>query len=372
MADYSLYTLKVTTITPLHIGSGEELLNEYDFAVYNGQTWRINEAALLEAQNTDDPRLAERLARTPPAQLLEKPADFRPDSPCFRYVVKGVPRSALEGAQVREQLKDTFDRPYLPGSSLKGALRTALAWHAWGQRQLTPDVARLGRRREWAAQDYERTLLGPDPNHDLLRALQVADSRPLGADRLMLLNARVVGRGGKLAAPIELEAIRPDTVFEMRLKIDRALFSDWARRNGLELPGAEWLDRLPELAKAHAGPRIAQESAWFGAIPGARRLQDFYMQLGKARLGKNGFLVQLGWGAGWQSKTLGTHLQASQPFMERIIDDYRLARGERKAGDPFPKSRRVAVSFARDERGGTAETAASPLGWVLVEMTPVA
>ena len=131
MADYSLYTLKVTTITPLHIGSGEELLNEYDFAVYNGQTWRINEAALLEAQNADDPRLAERLARTPPAQLLDKPTDFRPGSPCFRYVVKGVPRSALAGAQVREQLKDTFDRPYLPGSSLKGALRTALAWHAW-------------------------------------------------------------------------------------------------------------------------------------------------------------------------------------------------------------------------------------------------
>ena len=53
--NYTLYDVKVTVLSPLHIGSGRDLLNEYDYAIYQGQTWRINEDALLDAQNVDDP-----------------------------------------------------------------------------------------------------------------------------------------------------------------------------------------------------------------------------------------------------------------------------------------------------------------------------
>ena len=54
--------------------------------------------------------------------------------------------------------------------------------------------------------------------------------------------------------------------------------------------------------------------------------------------------------------------------MERLIKDYSLARGRRKPGDPFPKSRRVAVTFAQSANGQRTESPAFPLGWVLVEM----
>ena len=61
MADYLIYDVVITTITPLHIGSGTELLNEYDYVIRKGQeqTWRINDDALLDAVYTDDPRFAE-------------------------------------------------------------------------------------------------------------------------------------------------------------------------------------------------------------------------------------------------------------------------------------------------------------------------
>lgn len=368
MPEYAIYTLKVSVLTPLHIGSGEDLLHEYDYAIHNGRTWRLNDAALLEAQDVDDPALAETLARTPPARLL-RPADFRPDSPFFRYVIQGTPRSQAEGAQVREQLKDAFDRPYLPGSSLKGALRTALAWVAWGQMGLKPELGKLGRRREWAAQEYEHMIFGPNPNHDLLRALQVSDSQPVGVERLMLVNARVLNRTGTLGSPIELEAIRPDTVFELTLKLDLALFDDWARRRELRLRGAEWLRNLPAVIQAHTRQRIAQEIAWFRDVGNGVRLRDFYeKQLGAARLGASQALLQLGWGTGWEGKTFGSHLQRDRAFLERVIRDYRLARGRRQPGDPFPKSRRVLVTVVQDSQGRRRETPASPLGWVLVEM----
>lgn len=125
MSDYVLYRVKATLITPLHIGSGRELLHEYDYAVFDKRTWRINEAALLDAQDADDAALASKPAALKPAALPKPPTDFRVETGYFRYVIQGTPRSQVPGAQVREQLKDVYDRPYLPGSSLKGALRTA-------------------------------------------------------------------------------------------------------------------------------------------------------------------------------------------------------------------------------------------------------
>lgn len=367
MADYTVYDVTVSTLTPLHIGSGVDLLHQYDYAVHQGRTWRIDEYALLDAQNVDDPALVEQLARTPPAQLLQ-PGDYRDGSPFFRYVIAGTPRSAAEGAQVREQIKDSFDRPYLPGSSLKGALRTALGWHIWGLRRLRPDASRLQRRRQWAASAYEKALFGRDPNHDLLRALHVSDSEPLAADRLMIANVRVQDRGGNLKAPIEAEAVRPDVAFRLTIKLDRALFSDWASRAELPAEGAKWLGNLPRVMQAHTATRVRSDLAWFRAVQSNTPIVQFYQQLEGAKLGPNRFLVQLGWGAGWESKTFGVRLQEDRAFMERILADYRLARGRRREGDPFPKTRRVTVSFRRGPDGRIHEQPEPPLGWCLVEM----
>jgi len=374
MTDYTLFDVTVTLLTPLHIGSGHDLLHEYDYAIHNGRTWRINEDALLAVQDVDDPALVARLAATPPARLLRRD-DFQVESRLFRYVIRGTPRSGAEGAQVREQLKDAYDRPYLSGTSLKGALRTALAWHAWEERKMRPERRKLKPDSRFAAQDYERDLLGKNPNHDLLRALQVGDSALLGADRLMLVNARVVHRGGRATAPIEMEAILPDTAFRLTCKLDEALFTEWARRRGLNLRGAEWLRRLPTIVQAHSAHRLAQEAKWFAEARGANRVAEFYRKLQHASLPQDGFLLQLGWGTGWDGKTFGSRLRADTSFMEGILRSrreggYGIARGQRRPGDPFPRSRRVLVRLERAHDGQVLEEPVSPLGWALIEMKP--
>ena len=370
MPDYQTYDVTVTLLAPLHIGTGRDLLNRYDYAIHGGKTWRINEDALLDAQDVDDPHMADQLARTPPADLIQ-PAEFREGSAFFRYVMKGTPRSNATGAQLKEQIKDPYDRPYLPGSSLKGALRTAIAWYAWGKSNLRPEARRLGRSKKWAGQEYERLLLGKNPNHDLLRALQVSDSEPVTAEALMVLNARVLNRGGKMeGAPIEMEALRPDVAFKLTMKLDNALFSDWARRGGLKLRGQEWLLRLGDVVQARSSERIQRELDWFSSLSGMARIAGFYQRLANlsGKLGGSVFFIELGWGTGWDSKTFGSRLTQDERFMERIISDYRMAKGSRHQGDPFPKSRRAAISFRRDASGELIETPALPLGWALVEM----
>jgi len=372
MAEYVIYDVTVTTITPLHIGSGHELLNEYDYAIRSGRTWRIDEDALLDAQNVNDPRLAEQLARLAPAQLLN-PEDYQPGSRFFRYSLLGAPRSTGEGAQLREQIKDAFDRPYLPGTAIKGALRTALGWYIWGARNIEPESHRLKRRREFAAQEYEQMLFGKNPNHDLMRALHISDSSPIEVDRLMVANARVINRRGELKAPIEMEAIRPETEFRLTLKVDRQLFSDWAKKGGLNLSGETLLTQLPQVVGEHTQQQLTREATWFGGTQGGVRIAQFFQQLSQTKMGRRRFLIALGWGTGWESKTFGTRLLGNKPFMRYILSEYRLSRSRRGGSDSdkeivFPASRRVFVGLMQDTQGRRVEAPQAVPGWCLVEM----
>ncbi len=364
---YTTYDVTVTTLTPLHIGSGRTLLNEYDYAIHNNQTWRIDEDTLLEAQEVDDPVLADTLARTPPAQLLRQ-EDYVPDNFLFRYVLEGQPRATGEGAQLQEQIKTVRDEAYLPGSSLKGAIRTALAWHGWQEMGLQPNTRDLNRNRKYAARDIEKKLMGRDPNHDLLRALQVGDSQPTGKDAFLVLNAQVVTKGS-LGSPIELEAVQVDTPFHLAIKVDNQLFGQWARKNRLRLGGnPDWLAQIPPIIQKHTNQRVETELNWFRQRSGATGPVGFYQQIAGVKLPPTTCILQVGWGTGWAGKTLGSHLQADRRFMERVIDTYRLARGKRQQGDVFPKSRRTTVRVSKNKQEHTHQQPAVPLGWVLMEM----
>ena len=372
--DFKTYRLKITVLTPLHIGNGREMMKDYDYAVHGGRTWRINENALLDSQNVEDPRVAEMLARVKPAQLL-KPQDFTESSPYFRYILKGTPKSSAEGAVLREQLKDAFDHPYLPGTTVKGALRTALGWHLWEKKGLRPEVGRLGGSPKFAASGYERDLFGKNPNNDLLRALHVADSAPLDAAALMLVNVRVLTQRGKPGSPVEVEAIRRETVIESELKLDMALFSQWAKARELYLPNADALLNFAEIARQHSRAAIQRELAWAKGLTEGKNLAAHYQSMLDYALAPNAFFLQLGWGGGWEQKTFGSRLKRDEGFMRTILKPRKMGgcdvgRGHTiKNVQDFPISRRIAMAYRRNPQGDViGEIPALPLGWALVEM----
>ena len=355
------YTLNLMTLSPLHVGTGQELLRDYDYAVRNGRTWRIDEDALLDAA-LGEGEFDEALLRRPAAELLQ-PADFRPDSGLFRYVVKGAPRSGQKGARLREQIKNVFDQPYLPGSSLKGAFRSAIFDWALAQNPQALDTRRLKDSRKWAAQPIEQALLGRNPNYDLLRALHVSDSVPLPPNEsLSIENAQVI-TGGQPGSPIELEALRPNMRLRSSVKLDLSLFTPQSERKLGLGDKLDWLRDLMTVCRARATPILAAERDWFAKRYPRSPVTDFYAQLYElvASLPDERCLLQVGWGGGWLNKTAGMRLSDRQ--REEVIRRYRLARGKRQTGDSFPRSRRVAL----DGHGRIV----APLGWVLIEMKEV-
>lgn len=362
----TVYTLTLKTLTPLHIGDGEELRQDFDFVSFNGRTYRLDEDAILAAKESKWARL--QAGSFPlPGKLLDEP-DFQ-NSALFRYWMSGVPRSKKVDARVKSFIKDVYDCPYIPGSSLKGALRTALAWTGWKEVKPLLDRNAIGRSRSWAAQPLEKKLFGPNPNHDLLRALHVADltgpAKP--GEGLLLLNAQVLTKK-EAGSPVELEALRGDTELRGSLTIDDALFSPLAERELHFNDRQHWLKELPARIQAHSLARIRRLTEWFETAENCAPIASFYRTLAGLQLEPGSALLQVGWGAGWDGKTFWTHLTDEKELFEQLIRDFRMHKAApgsppRKTGDAFPRSKRAAM-LVKDG----AAVAAAPFGWVLITL----
>lgn len=358
-----VYDVTLTLLAPLHIGSGRELLRDYDYVTHGGKTWVIDAAAMLDdfvdEQGNFDPHILGR----PAGELLDA-GDFDPSNERFRYILPGEPRASGRGAVLREMYKNAHDEPYIPGSSLKGALRTVLVWHGFRTAQMTLDVDRLGDSRGWAAQSVERRILGANPNLDLLRALQVADSQPLAKGNLRIANAQVVTGSEKLGSPIEVEAVWTNSVLHTTITLDAFLHSEQAERELRYGSRWQWLETLPQIARAHNVEQLTKERDWFKARQYMKVAGLYHQMLGIVagnKLPPNQFFLQIGWGGGWRAKTIGAPLQSDKKQWERLLTDKRRspARFRRKEGDDFPKSRRVLVM---------GNEPVAPFGWCLVEL----
>jgi len=367
---HDVYRLTITTLSPLHIGTGNRLLRDYDFVVHGGKTWVIDQGALAEMLYDAGGSGFDRMAAGAKASDLLRDADYDPARPIFRYVMCGEPRAKASGSEIQEQIKDPWDRPYIPGSSLKGALRTALALVGWAQRRLKFEPSQLtDGRREFAALPMERRVLNKDgispwraPNHDLLRALQVSDSAANEQQQLNLSNVQVF-TGDKPASPVELETIPSETVFTAQLVLDGFLRKPkYASALGWKEDQLKWLSHMPRVVNKFTETRIEDEhKRWRGDAFGM--IRSFYADLARQikAVGEDEFILQLGWGGGWDSKTFGAVLTENAAAFKQVVDRYKLKRkGQYKRGEAFPRSRRLVV-----DSGGTP---VRPLGWIRVKM----
>jgi CRISPR-associated protein Csm5 len=163
---------------------------------------------------------------------------------------------------------------------------------------------------------------------------------------------------------IDVETVKAGTAFHTNLTVEEYGFQPQvADRLGWKGKRA-WLDRLPALARQHALQRIEAELDYFRQPGRPVQVLRAYEQLRAftSSLGQTEFVLQMGWGTGWESKTLGSELlrQDDRAF-ERLLTEYRMTKDRgRQPGDAFPKSRHLVLS----SKGQLI----APLGWVKVTM----
>lgn len=363
------YRLVIRTLSPLHIGSGERLHKDFDYVVERKKTWILDNDVISQeiysVQGADD--LFQRLVDGAPAGTLLSREDFQEDSKLFRYVMEGQPSAKIVGAELQAHIKDCWDHPYIPGSSLKGALRTAFLYYAFDTSKQRFRVEDSGDKSpKFAAQQLERQFLGKNPNYDVFRLLAVSDSNALDPKGILRLSNINVFTGGKEQAPIALECIQPDTVFEATLTLDRALMEGIVPNSQILGWEAETIKRLKvidQIVNKFTFGRITSQKAYWKNYP---QMMGFYTQLIRnlseiEERKQKAFILQLGWGGGWDSKTLGDHLTRDPETFYRLVQKFRALDPQKKfkKGNRYPASRRVLMQ---------KEIPLRPLGWIRVDM----
>lgn len=351
-----LFQLELTVRAPIHIGSGGALLRRgIDFATFGRFLYMLNLDAVLDyivPLDGSATRIDEIMRSQNLASFLTQ-ADVQQHPELYHYRLGGAPTVS----EVRPQIKNVHAQPYIPGSTVKGAIRTALASRIGVDEQINIEAHQLGRSRELAARGVEQSLFGRTPNYDLLRVLQVADTEPSSSEALELQNV-AVWPAGQRGIRIDIEALRPGTTVTTRLKLDEYLLSAAARNlnYGDHVTAVrQWV----AICREHGMSQMRQEAAFFDSR--APSVERFYAELLREAVQStdNSFFVQLGWGVGWDAKTLSRIIKPNRELLANIVQRYGLTSGNYQPGTPFPKTRHVVA-----DRGQPV----LPLGWVQIRV----
>lgn len=392
--------LMITTISPVHIGTGEELGN-WDFI----QPPREDKVYFVDFNkiNIDSKVLTEAIEgeeRGLWAVLKEKNIHAKDVS---KYILKKDSSvNILRG--VREQIKSVNNCPYIPGTEIKGAIRTAILW--WvvknSHNDLTTRVVDCLKetlnsvkdeiknasdknkvRSKWETtidNKIEEIVFGDDPQKDILKALYIGDTDPFGTNEMEVVETKVMTVNGAKAywkdfrnrknspdstagTPTFIEGIMVGKKTVSNVRIEDFFWKE-DKQNELKFDSKkEYLLKIIAICKEYSKDIWNMEMKFYRDLEGAgvKELVAFYDDRKITDLKENEFFLPIGWGTGQGAKTI-FHL-----LPPKLQDDLRWAlklgkfdRSDNKKImiNPYSKTRKIAFESGK---------ARYPLGWIKVE-----
>lgn len=373
--------LGIEILTPVQCGSGQELFLELDYVERKKEVFVVdqigsfNEIADKKVPDNDD---LNNLLKSSKLDDLVQLAGYH------GYELKRIVGSGTIPDKIREHLKDAHFQPYLAGSALKGAIRTALIAEYLRSSLDTSLLPTVDNRTQRATAPKDRAddnLLNAllldkatnnnkkDAKNDIFRALHVKDAM-FKTDQLCLVDIRWLnlandrnqiiakwrsmatkksGVDWKQADGIHAEMLKPKSEASFSLQWDEFLLSDLSQWHGKaqnDILPCDFVGLRKKL-NAHAHHRLTQEIAFYHRYGALRPEQECQKLLNLLAKDPSSIYLQLSWGSGWRGMT-GDWMD--DDLVGKMRELYNLG----KDNMPFPKTRRLAVL-------GEPKL---PLGWI--------
>ncbi|MCL1465978.1 type III-A CRISPR-associated RAMP protein Csm5 [Argonema galeatum] len=410
---------KILLTSPiLHIGSAVSKLNPFEYVQTDKKVYLPNQEALAKALRQrggrflDDYILAieehqdiRRLLEQAFGSEWWKATDAEGD-PIFPK--RGISQKWTEEkiTDLRPMIRNGMGQLYIPGSSIKGAIRTAIAYYLLKHEAdyLVPKSVRVSeielKLREKLKQgdianshkkkflddklfmddlfaDFSLTYQGKEipskfkisPNTDFMRAIKVTDSKPLLEDKIInkrgkevalnvpvlaevIVSSRFSNYSAKYRASIYAEMVR-NVQTEFTLSLDTEMLSWFHHRQGMKIP-FQTIDDIIKICQEFAQEQWDAEHDYWQSIKNNQNAQGKNLDFTDIRAiyeaEKCPFSLRMGWGSGMNGTTIDLLLE------EELKAEIRDAAGIAAPNFEAPKSRRTVV-------GSSGEIKYVP-GWV--------
>jgi len=323
----SRYRCTITPISPLHIGTGNpNPACRYVLPDNGGTGLCLRESFLVSKLREGKVSIKDYMEKTFPASGV--PRNEAELKKIKAYEIEFTKAAKQLNKEARPFIRDGFRCPYIPGSSIKGMLRTSLAFSALlddkGKREeLARDrnikdvldmmkhsninnignIRKQNYTRERLIESLFRSGTNPDPKNDVLKCIRVSDSLPSPKPLVMAATNIFTSRNGELdtlsrnTPAAFCEVADPGTTFEFEMTIDEEMLENHKKMS----PYIKFRDHNDILLALQDHARMTA------------KLEKEYME-------RNGCLelwnpqyeqefedsaiIRIGWGSGWAGSSL--------------------------------------------------------------------
>ena len=358
---------RVTCLTPTLVGDGRRL-SPIDYMVWKDHVnvldqWRI--FRLL----AKGPRLDNYLTQLKNAEKLDFASwgGFAQNFAGRRIPFENAAYSVYWNRAAGDSLHiPTFaagaSGPYLPGTALKGALRTGMVFANWRDGMLQDIANRVKTERppRRPAEAAEEHALGP-AGTNRMRFVGAGDSAPVantGFKVYLLRTSTLQPKAGnftlvwKQSPRGTVDGARPDdsTPTFAEMAVPGTSFSGvWDEKSFFQQPEVRRSIRWPEVTRARIFESVnvyaqgllalqRQYASWAGMGLLDKNLEELEQKLAEARQ-KGACIFPLGWAGGLTTKS--AWLDTTNADYRQILEQYQIYNRALATNLPFPKTRRI-------------------------------
>jgi len=358
--------IQITTITPVHVGSGRFLLRNTEYVFSSNKIGVIDEKKVLD--HIGEEKIGSWVASIEKGEglvtflkgfgnvpTLQKISGRTITLNCDNTEAKSI-------SSLKEHIHNGAGLPYLPGSSIKGAIRSAVFNQYIRKNKNNISSNEITPSGKVTASILEKSIFGRDPNHDVFRFLRVGDAyfEENSTDAIILENLNLKKDRGEETAVFDnskwqlVEAIGSgkSTTFKLKFDIEGM---DINRKN-------EEINNFPEsfpdvgklfaLINHNTGELLKGEKEFWEEYPDdeassyCEKLEEILIKVENCT--NNQCIMRMAHGSGWSFIT-GAWAKnpdiVSVDLYPKIVDAARPKNREYYSQYPFPKSRRISSNI---------------------------
>ena len=350
----------IEILTPVHIGSGVKLTEGIDFIKTDHSVQIISQSELMEYLKNNPDELDRFINGNYNLNSLRR----TPEGKTY-FLNIGRAREIIEFE------RNGFGKPYIPGSSLKGAIRTIILKTAFDRLDNTQKQDLLKKvnsnKKEWAAEPIVKEIFGDDSNHNLMRVLEIFDAEfeEINLEKVLILsltNEEGTSYGWKLmgrppqnvpdpnrATWIFVEALPIGSKGYTSISLSKFLFNNPIAQNELKFyePSLNDINNFISNINNYSLEKLRNEKTFFENLNNSKRLDHLIDNINTLinkfkNLSQDEFIMRISWGSGWKGMT-GDFLddledENNQKWIEFFRKKYQMGK---KDFPIFPKTRRI-------------------------------